>query len=282
MNDLAALRQFYADELRAVAHLQSDALVHAFATVHREDFLGPGPWQIMVNDSTYRTTEDTDPRHLYHNVLVAIDETRGLNNGQPSSLAGWFEQLGPHEGERVVDVGCGTGYYTAILAEIVGPTGHVTAYEIDKELARRAGSNLAPWSYVEVVAGDGTQHGVAADAIFVNAGATHPSVGLLDSLTPGGRLLVPLTTSVETLNAGYGLMLKVVREAAGLGAAFVSPVGIFPCIGNRDARLNESLKAALEGDSWKRVRSVRLDAHEPSPECWLHGTGVCVSTLPAA
>ena len=77
MNDIAACRHFYAEELRAVAHLRSEALVRAFATVRREDFLGVGPWQVLISweagSSSYRTTEDCDPRHLYHNVLVAID-----------------------------------------------------------------------------------------------------------------------------------------------------------------------------------------------------------------
>jgi protein-L-isoaspartate(D-aspartate) O-methyltransferase len=146
MNDIAACRQFYAEELRAAAHLRSEVLVRAFATGPREDFLGPGPWQVLISweagSSSYRTTEDCDPRHLYHNVLVAIDAARGLNNGHPSALASWFEQLDVHASDHVVHVGCGTGYYTAILAEVVGLDGRVTAYEIDPDLAGRAQSNL--------------------------------------------------------------------------------------------------------------------------------------------
>src|SRR5689334_4561560 len=95
------LRQYYAEEIRAVANVQTEALVAAFAKVLRENFLGPGPWQIVNPDSwqamspgakggSYRTTEDADPRHLYHNILVAIDASRGLNNGQPSGLAMWI------------------------------------------------------------------------------------------------------------------------------------------------------------------------------------------------
>jgi protein-L-isoaspartate(D-aspartate) O-methyltransferase len=54
-------------------------------------------------------------------VLVAIDEKRLLNNGQPSFLAILIEALALQEGDHVVHVGCGTGYYSAILAEFVGP-----------------------------------------------------------------------------------------------------------------------------------------------------------------
>lgn len=284
MSDTAAFRQFYAEELRAVAHLRCEALVRAFATVRREDFLGQGPWQVLISweagSSSYRTTEDGDPRHLYHNVLVAIDAARGLNNGHPSALASWFEQLDLHAGDNVVHVGCGTGYYTAILAEVVGSNGRVTAYEIDADLAGRAQANLGHWPSVEVVAGNGAQYLGAADAIFINAGTTHLSVSWLDSLKPGGRLLVPMTASSDPSGVGSGRMLKVLRDSSGFTATFVSEVGIFPCIGHRDAALDAALTRAFEGDSWKSVRSVRLEPHEPSSTCWLHGEGACVSSLP--
>src|SRR5947209_9117403 len=124
--ELEDARRFYAEEVRAVANLQNEALADAFARVRREDFLGPGPWQIVTPDSwqgmtqsgstnqnsVYRTTPDADPRHLYHNVLVAIDAARGLNNGQPGSLAAWLDALELRRGASVLHVGCGVGYYT--------------------------------------------------------------------------------------------------------------------------------------------------------------------------
>lgn len=177
--EMQVIRQAYAEELRAVSNLQSAALVNEFATVSREHFLGLGPWQIVtpaaLGERGYRTTEDADPRHLYHNVLVAIDPDRRLNNGEPSSLALWFDSLDLTPGDRVVHIGCGVGYYTAILAEVVGVKGHVTGIEVDAGLAERARSNLAQMRHVTVETGDGTHLAEdASDAIFVNAGATHP------------------------------------------------------------------------------------------------------------
>ncbi|TMQ07926.1 MAG: hypothetical protein E6J91_34465 [Deltaproteobacteria bacterium] len=87
-------RWWFAEEIRAVAHLQSDALVAACARVPREAFLGPGPWQIaraFDHAVPYRVTADADPRHLYHDVLVAIDPARALNNGLPSFWAHNFD-----------------------------------------------------------------------------------------------------------------------------------------------------------------------------------------------
>src|SRR3954449_12801558 len=137
---VAAARRRFAEELRHAAPVASPAVVRAFATVPRERFLGPGPWRVLspMDLSSYWTTEDADPRHLYHDVLVAIDEARRLNNGQPSLWAALYDRLRLAAGMHVVHVGAGTGYYSAILAEIVGREGRVTAVEIDPSLAARA------------------------------------------------------------------------------------------------------------------------------------------------
>src|SRR5262245_40395933 len=115
--ELRAARRAYAIELKYLARIRSPALVEAFASVPREHFLGPGPWQILgplrTIDAAYWVTEDADPRHLYHNILVAIDASRGLNNGQPSFWAYNFDSLAPQPGEQAIHIGCGTGYYSA-------------------------------------------------------------------------------------------------------------------------------------------------------------------------
>src|SRR3954469_16049293 len=144
-DDVVTARRRFAEELRHTARVRSPAVVRAFATVPRERFAGPRPWRILdpTDLSSYRTTADADPRHLYHDILVAIDETRRLNNGQPSMWAFLYDQLGLTAGSHVVHVGIGTGYYSAILAEIVGRDGRVTAVEVDPALAERARENLA-------------------------------------------------------------------------------------------------------------------------------------------
>jgi protein-L-isoaspartate(D-aspartate) O-methyltransferase len=284
MSDLDSLRNYYAEELRAVANLQSESLVRAFAKVPRERFLGPGPWRILTPSEpgsvSYRTTEDADPRHLYHNVLVAIDEERHINNGQPSGLALWFDALDLQQGNRVVHVGCGTGYYSAILAEVVGPDGQVIAIEVDPELALRAQSNLSYLGHVQVLAGDGGKIDPgASDAIFINAGATHPRAIWLDSLRPGGRLVVPLTVTKDSEDSGGGLVLKIARQPRGFTARFISQVGIFSCTGGRDPELNQRLKEALDREDAKTVRSLRRDMHDPTDTCWLHTADFCLSRL---
>jgi SAM-dependent methyltransferase len=120
-------------------------VVNSFATVPREQFVGPGPWRIKspMDLTEYWITDDADPRQVYHDVLIALDESRGINNGQPSLWAYLFDRLDLTPGEHVLHLGCGTGYYTAIIAELVGSSGRVTAVEIDLTLAQTARAALA-------------------------------------------------------------------------------------------------------------------------------------------
>jgi protein-L-isoaspartate(D-aspartate) O-methyltransferase len=280
-------RTFYAEELQAVCNLQTPALVRALATVPRERFLGPGPWRIRGMDrlfmpgaasGAYRQTPDADPRHIYHNVLVSIDPARELNNGHPGTLATWIDTLAIKEGDSIVHVGCGTGYYTAILAEITGPRGSVLGLEIDESLAARAGRSLAAWPNVRVVHADGTAASLEpADIIMINAGVTHPARQWLDALRPGGRLLLPLTFEPVQGTAGKGGMLVVNRTTDGFAARFVSMVQIYPCLGGHDSALNANLMQAFSRGGSDKVRSLRRDPHEASDGCWLHLGACCLS-----
>ena len=119
---LEQVRGWYADELRLAGPVESADVLRAFATVPRERFLGPGPWRIYSDSGRggYRTAPDADPRCVYHNVLVALDEARGINNGSPSLWAFVFDHMNLAPGEHVLHLGCGTGYYSAIMAELVG------------------------------------------------------------------------------------------------------------------------------------------------------------------
>ncbi len=192
MSDLEEARRLYVQELRPFCAHGSETVLRAFGTVPRERFLGPPPWR--VHPEPFGRTQpsiELDPAALYHNVLVAIDPARHLNNGAPSLWAAVFDGLEIRPGERAVHIGCGTGYYSAILAEIVGARGSVQAVEVDPGLAARSRENLVPWERVEVVCGDGTRLPMApADVVIVNAGATHLVDPWLDQLADGGRLFV--------------------------------------------------------------------------------------------
>jgi protein-L-isoaspartate(D-aspartate) O-methyltransferase len=266
-------RRFYAEELRFLARISSPALFAAFAAVPRERFTGPGPWRIMSGRGFW-TTDDADPRHVYHNVLIALDEAKGINNGQPSLWAQFFDQLGLKAGDSVLHLGSGTGYYTAILVEVVGPRGRVTAVEIDAVLAERARAALEPWPQVTVIHSDGAIGSFEpADAVLASAGATHPPQAWLQAVKPGGRLLFPLTSA-----GGGGSMALLTRKTQENFAAHLDfGVYFIGFSGARDSEVSVRLAAALKRDQGSGVKSLRCEAHNGDETCWLHGDGWCFS-----
>ncbi|MFN7433932.1 MAG: protein-L-isoaspartate O-methyltransferase family protein [Betaproteobacteria bacterium] len=273
MNTTAEYRRFYAEFVVKSVGSTDARLIDAFAAVPREDFVGKGPWSVFVG-SGYLTTISDEPKVLYQDVLIGLATDRKINNGQPTLHARCLAAASPKAGETVVHVGAGTGYYTAVLAALVGPTGRVLAFERETDLAERAASNLRPLSNVRVSAESATEASIPpCDLIYVNAGATHPPAAWLDALSVGGRLVFPLTP-----NDGFGAMLKVVRESpTTFSASAVTRVAFIPCIGARDDAASASLTRALERQSLKEVRSLRRGT-PPDETAWCAGSGWWLST----
>lgn len=272
-DQLADVRRRFAEKIAKQQEVSDPRLIEAFASVPREHFLGPGPWHVLNNTSDYVVTESDDPALVYVNAPIALDPVRRINNGEPGLHIGLVAQLAPQPGDHVVQVGVGGGYFTAVIARLVGPAGRVTAVEYDAALARRATANLAGVTTIEVICADGTKYDFdPADGIYVNAGATRPSPLWLDKLKPAGRLIMMLTADNR-----WGQILKVTRAKDGYAAALIGPCGFIPCIGARDAVSEEALAAALSGGGMETVRSLRRDAHEPDESCWMHCDGFCLS-----
>ncbi len=280
--DLRDRRRYYAEEIQVIARIRTPALVEALATVPREKFLPSGPWLIR-SEIDYgggpRQTPDSDPRHVYHNVAIAIDPDRQLFNGAPSLLSICIDALGLTAGTRALHVGCGTGYYTSLIAHTIGHDGSVTAFDIDSSLAGTARSNLSDVPWVEVRHGNGTDVAPnSIDAILVNAGVTHPHESWLEALRPGGRLLVPLTFTTPPMGPiGKGVMALVTRNGDAWDARVVTMVAIYSAIDLRDDRMNDRLRDAFMKSMMPSFSRMRRDAHDPSATCWLHGDTFCFS-----
>ena len=277
--DIKAARLAYAEELRYAAHVRSDRVIEAFATVPREDFLGARPWRVYDFVDGYWEAPGDDPRSAYHDVLFAIDAARNLNNGQPQFLARLLDKLEIRAGDKVYHLGAGVGYYSAVMAQLAGPEGAVVAVEIDATLADRARGNLASRGNVEVVAADGASFDPGlVDVIVVNAGATHPLPLWLDALKPGGRMLLPLTS-----DRWHGAVFRIERagDTDCYGVSVISSVAIYPCSGARTIEAERLLAQAFGKGGQHFVRSLRRDAHAPDADCWLHGEGYCFSTRAA-
>jgi protein-L-isoaspartate(D-aspartate) O-methyltransferase len=277
--ELALTRRIFAAQITFLGDVEDPRLEDAYATVRREDFVGPGPWPICLW-SGYRTTPSADPLYLYSDVLVGLVPERGLNNGQPSSHATWLARVDIREGDHVVHVGAGMGYYSAIMASLVGPSGRVTAIEFDPELAKRARNNFRDWPNVRVMEGDGSLVDFEpADVIYVNAGATRPADKWLDGLKDGGRLLLPLTTDgnfeANSLEAALpqGAVFWIQRRGDELHAEWVSQVAVFPCTGMRDPGSERALAQALKTKRWTEVTRLYRSGDLQADRCWLRAPG---------
>ena len=287
--ELMVVRRAYAKQVLAAARVSDPRIEAAFAEVRREDFLGPGPWQMFRLPSTYVSSPDADPVLLYVDQVVGIIPERGINNGQPSLHAMLLAAAKIKEGEHVVHVGAGTGYYTAMMAFLAGPTGRVTAIEYDSALAARAREYLSGSSTVSVLEGDGaTMSFAAADVIYVNAGFTHPADAWLDGLSDGGRMILPLTTdeNVRSVRPATfdpmkamrsGAYFRIQRRDAAFEARGLFPTAIIPAQAARDKASEIALAAAFDRGGWNAVTRLVRDETVPEERCWLRGRGWCLA-----
>jgi protein-L-isoaspartate(D-aspartate) O-methyltransferase len=167
------------------------------------------------------------------------------------------------------------------MAEVVGASGSVVGSEVHAELGARAKGNLAGYKNVSV---EIREENAApfdpgeCDAIFVNAGMMHILPMWLDRLREGGRMLVPLTASVNP-GIGHGAMAKIARSGGLFTAETTGAVNIFSAVGLRDPSFEESIQAAFKSQKLSGMKSVRRDAHEPTDTCILHVLGGCLSSV---
>lgn len=274
MSNVETHRKFFANLITASAHIHAGSeLAAALSSIPREQFVGPPPWKIFTPMGYIQTPSD-DPTFLYQDVVVSLSTEGPYNNGQPSLHAFCLAALAPKKGEHVIHVGAGTGYYTTVLAKLVGDAGIVHAFEVEPDLARRATANLAGFPSVSVQARSGAEGSLPpCDVLYVNAGATEPLAVWLDALRPNGRLLFPLTPAV-----GVGAMLLITKQKDERFAAhFVVEAQFVPCMGARTAKMEEKLNIAFRNTGWGKVKSLhRNNATDES--CWLAGEGWWLST----
>lgn len=169
-----------------------DRVTQAFRAQHRRDFLPRGVRR--------RAAED-----------VPLPIGHGQTNSQPSTVAAMLRLLDVPVGARVLDVGSGSGWTTALLAHLVGPGGSVLGLELVPDLAQRGAAALAasnqPWARIEAVPLGviGRPEEGPYDRILVSAEATALPEELTAQLAPGGLLVIPVR----------GEMLRVRRTGPG-------------------------------------------------------------------
>lgn len=134
----------------------------------------------------------------------------GQTSSQPRTVDDMLRLLDVHAGQRVLDVGSGSGWTTALLAHLVGPTGSVLGVELEPELVTFGSANLArarrPWATIRQADPDvlGDPGGAPYDRILVSAMAESLPRALVDQLAHDGVLVVPAD----------GVMLRVTNPGA--------------------------------------------------------------------
>ena len=186
---------------------------------------------------------------VYQNSAITTKTRSGIltsSSSQPSLMARMLNRLDVQFGQNVLEVGTGTGYNAALLAELVGTQGTVTSVDIEPEVAAAAASSLkaAGYQQVEVATGDGGQgfaKNAPYDRIIVTAGTWQIPPAWSQQLNRDGGMVLPLRVNGSALAPllrpdGYGL--------AGRGAdpcSFIALAGAFA--GGYDYELPSGLVA---------------------------------------
>ena len=179
----AGLHKALVDHLLAISVLTQPAVEAAFRAVPRHVFL-PG---VPLEDA-YR--DDAIPTKMADGRAIS-------SSSQPAIMAIMLEQLGVQPGQRVLEIGAGTGYNAALLSQLVGPSGLVVTVDIDDDIVEAARAHLAEAGVenVRVVLGDGGE-GYAPDQpydrIILTVGAWDITPAWHEQLAAGGRLVLPL------------------------------------------------------------------------------------------
>ena len=216
----------------------------AFLAVPRERFVPDVPLEQVYRDD----------------VVVTKRDERGIpvsSSSQPQIMARMLERLALDPGQRVLEIGAGTGYNAALLKTIVGPRGRVVTVDVDPELARGARDALRG-AGVRVVVGDGREgwsRGAPYDRIVATVATGEIPAAWRDQLVDGGLLELPLV-----LPRGEQVVATFRREGARLRSVALVPGGFMQLRGTEPynppalhASLGTRLLVQLSGEAVGRL-----------------------------
>jgi protein-L-isoaspartate(D-aspartate) O-methyltransferase len=265
--DLGRLRDELVDQLRAAGVVRTERVEQALRSVPRHLFVPRMEPEQAYRDEALITKWAADGRPI-------------SSSSQPRVMAVMLEQLQVRGGQRVLEIGTGTGYNAALLAYLVGDTGQVTTVDIDEDLVDQARHNLAAADVtrVSVVCADGAAGwpaGAPYDRIMLTVGAWDVAPAWVNQLTIDGRLVLPLSLR--------GVQRCVAFQCTGenLTSVSVAPCGFMPLRGHMTSPqslfpLGDRLFLEFEGD--RRLDSTALYTALSAP-AELLVTGIRVSAI---
>jgi protein-L-isoaspartate(D-aspartate) O-methyltransferase len=209
---LEELRERLVAEVRKVSGIRDEPITAALRDVPRHLFLPHLPPPDAYLDDAIVTKRDAAGQPI-------------SSSSQPAIMAIMLAQLALAPGQRVLEIGAGTGYNAALMSHITGPAGAVVSVDIDDDLADQARGHLAAAGYpdVTVVAADGAggyPPGAPYDRVIATVGVSDLAPAWLDQAGPGARIVVPLGIR--------GSQVAVAFERSGSGGHWVSR-SVVPC-----------------------------------------------------
>jgi protein-L-isoaspartate(D-aspartate) O-methyltransferase len=209
---LAGRRERLVAEVLQTSGIRDERIAAALRDVPRHLFLPHLPPEDAYLDDAIVTKRDADGQPI-------------SSSSQPAIMAIMLDQLTLAPGQRVLEIGAGTGYNAALIRHIVGPSGTVVSVDIDADVADRAREHLASAGYpdVTVVAADGAEGyppGAPYDRVIATVGVSDLAPAWLHQAAPGARIVVPLDVRGSQLAVAFG--------RSGSGGHWVSR-SIAPC-----------------------------------------------------
>ncbi|MHA1646428.1 MAG: protein-L-isoaspartate(D-aspartate) O-methyltransferase [Promethearchaeota archaeon] len=206
-------REQMVQKLKSQGIIESDSVFNAMLTIPRHEFISPSSWEYAYIDSP-----------------LQIDENQTIS--APHMNAMMCEYLDLKPGQKVLEIGTGSGYHAALLAKLVSPEGHVYTIERHSKLAHLAEEtfNRLNFSNITVITGDGTlgwELDAPYDRILVTAAAPTVPKPLITQLSPDhGILCLPVGTKHLWQN-----LYVVIREGNDIQKHNVCGVRFVPLIG---------------------------------------------------
>lgn len=192
--DIKALHRQLVDKVKAAGHITSPRVEEAFRAVPRHLFLPHVPPQEVYQDRPIMTK--------------MIDGQYVSSSSQPTIMAIMLEQLDLQPGQRVLEIGAGTGYNAALMAHIVGETGQVVTIDLDEDIVEAARTNVitAGYEHVQVICADGGlgyPDAAPYDRIILTVSSADITPAWREQLRPDGRLVLPLAVRGPQLSVAF-------------------------------------------------------------------------------
>lgn len=268
------------DELRDGGRIRSQAIERAFRAVQRHRFLRE--FSLWDPETSKPVPVEFDPKEPSDDALRTIYSDQALgtrfregmptsSSSQPSIMADMLEALAPEPRMRVLEIGTGTGYNAALLAEIVGKHGLVATLDIDADISADAEGPLenANYEQVRVLARDGAEGLPEAspfDRILATVGCPDVAPAWHEQLAEGGRLVAPLE------HAGLHPLVSLTKRGELLQGRFVGWSAFIPIRGLLHQQLPWPDVVLREGERDAFAESPAWDGFGTGPP--LPGWGV--------